>query len=350
MVIPRSFSSFALSIWSKGVKGLTSGILSCSTLVIAAVSVVLPWSMCPMVPMLTCGLVRWNLAFATVSPRWFCDPPPRWGVRTDCWLLASRLGDDLLGNAGRDLGIRIELHAVVRPALSPAAQIPHVAEHLRQRDKSLDHPGPGALLHGLNMAAAAVQVADDFAHVLVGRPDLDGHDRLEQRGVRLGGRLLERHRAGDLEGELGRVDLVVGAVDQRHLDIDHRVAGQHAELVFFQSSGDHRGDVLPGDPASGYLVLELVPAAVAAGGLEVDEHATVLAGAAGLLLVRVLDLLHLAPDRLAVGDLRAADVRLDLELAAHPVDQHLQVQFAHAGDDRLAGLLVGPDLEGRVLL
>jgi hypothetical protein len=27
--------------------------------------VVFPWSMCPMVPMLTCGLVRWNLAFAT---------------------------------------------------------------------------------------------------------------------------------------------------------------------------------------------------------------------------------------------------------------------------------------------
>src|SRR5437016_4610385 len=232
MVIPRSFSSFALSIWSKGVKGLTSGILSCSTLVIAAVSVVLPWSMCPMVPILTCGLVRWNLAFATVSPRWLRSTRPGlhgWG-RTDCWLLASRLGDDLLGNGGRDLGVRIELHAVVRPALRPAAQIPDVAEHLRQRYKCLDHPGPGTLLHGLNMATAAVQVADDFAHVLVGRPDLDGHDRLEQRGVRLGGRLLERHRTRDLEGELGRVDLVVSAVDQRHLDVDHRVAGQHAEL------------------------------------------------------------------------------------------------------------------------
>src|SRR5215813_13497532 len=65
MVIPRSFSSFALSIWSNGVKGFTSGNLSWSTLVIAAVRVVFPWSMCPMVPMLTCGLVRWNLAFAT---------------------------------------------------------------------------------------------------------------------------------------------------------------------------------------------------------------------------------------------------------------------------------------------
>src|SRR5271168_3838591 len=121
MVMPRSFSSFALSIWSKGVNGLTAGILSCSTLVIAAVRVVLPWSMCPMVPMLTCGLVRWNFAFATVSPR--CDPAhPPWGwsfsgFRTCCALrlllelLAAHLGDDLLGDVRRHLGVRVELHA-----------------------------------------------------------------------------------------------------------------------------------------------------------------------------------------------------------------------------------------------
>src|SRR5437868_15269440 len=108
MVIPRSFSSFALSIWSKGVNGLTSGILSCSTLVIAAVSVVLPWSMCPMVPMLTCGLVRWNLAFATVSPRWFCDPPAAGGlVGAECSLVLARLGRDVLGHGGRALVGRI---------------------------------------------------------------------------------------------------------------------------------------------------------------------------------------------------------------------------------------------------
>ena len=43
--MPRAFSSGALSIWSNGVTGLRSGYASCSTLVIAAVSVVLPWSM-----------------------------------------------------------------------------------------------------------------------------------------------------------------------------------------------------------------------------------------------------------------------------------------------------------------
>ena len=64
----------------------------------------------------------------------------------------------------------------------------------------------------------------------------------------------------------------------------------------------------------------------------------------------VVDLLDLLGDRLAVSDLRLADVGLDLELAAHTVDQHLEVQLAHAGDDRLTGLLVGANLEGRILL
>ena len=55
-------------------------------------------------------------------------------------------------------------------------------------------------------------------------------------------------------------------------------------------------------------------------------------------------------DRLLVGDLGLADVRLHLELAHHAVDDDLEVQLAHAGDDRLAGLLVRAHAERRVLL
>ena len=66
-----------------------------------------------------------------------------------------------------------------------------------------------------------------------------------------------------------------------------------------------------------------------------DEPAVALGGAA---------------DRLAVGDLGPADVGRDLELADHPVDDHVEVQLAHAGDERLAALRVGLDPEGRVLL
>ena len=43
-----------------------------------------------------------------------------------------------------------------------------------------------------------------------------------------------------------------------------------------------------------------------------------------------------------VGDLRLADVGLDLELALHAVDEDVEVELAHAADDGLAGL-AGPD-------
>jgi hypothetical protein len=84
--------------------------------------------------------------------------------------------------------------------------------------------------------------------------------------------------------------------------------------------------------------------------LDRDLDLGVLAGAAGLLLVRVVVLLDGLRIVSRYAHLRLADVRLDLELAPHAVDEDVEVQLAHAGDDRLPGLLVGADLEGRVLL
>jgi hypothetical protein len=54
-------------------------------------------------------------------------------------------------------------------------------------------------------------------------------------------------------------------------------------------------------------------------------------------------------DRLAVGHLRRADVRLDLELALEAVDEDVEVKFAHALHDGLTAFDVGLDAEGRVL-
>src|SRR5687768_13384054 len=141
--MPRAFSSGALSIWSKADASLRSGYLSCSTLVIAAVSVVLPWSMCPMVPMLTCGLVRSNLALATGAPSgWsprdrgaslvFLVFRPVWSGlsfleeqaqvklarahSTAGDLLPARLLDDLVGDRLGRLCVGVELHRVRRLA------------------------------------------------------------------------------------------------------------------------------------------------------------------------------------------------------------------------------------------
>ncbi len=141
---------------------------------------------------------------------------------------------------------------------------------------------------------------------------------------------------------------MVLAVDERHAHVDHRVAGLDAVVERLLDPLLDGGDVLRGDRATLDLVDELE--ALAGRRLEVDEDDAELARAAGLAHELAFDLLDAAAHRLAVGHLRATDVRLDAELALHAVDQHLEVQLAHAGDLGLAGLLVGAHLEGGVLL
>ncbi len=62
-MIPRSRSSGALSIEPYSRTAICLFFV-CSTFVIAAVNVVLPWSMCPIVPTFTCGFVRSYFALA----------------------------------------------------------------------------------------------------------------------------------------------------------------------------------------------------------------------------------------------------------------------------------------------
>src|SRR6266567_5121597 len=125
MVMPRSRSSGALSIWSKATYLLVELALA-STLVMAAVSVVLPWSMCPIVPTFTCGFVRSYFAFAMVAP-----PPPAVLPRSRARCrLARDLGHDFLGDGRRHFLVAGELHRVGGAPLGHGAHLRGVAEHL----------------------------------------------------------------------------------------------------------------------------------------------------------------------------------------------------------------------------
>src|SRR5881397_3160313 len=74
MVMPRAFSSGAASIWSYAFASPPYNLLS--TDVSAAVRVVLPWSTWPIVPTLTCGLVRANFSFAISTPKSYKNQSP----------------------------------------------------------------------------------------------------------------------------------------------------------------------------------------------------------------------------------------------------------------------------------
>src|SRR5215210_1163019 len=328
MVIPRCFSSGALSIWSKVTSRLagSSGTCLARTFVMAAVRVVLPWSTWPMVPTLRCGLFLSNtpLDIRSLSLRY--------------------LGRDALG----PLGVVVELHGEGGAALGLGAHGSRVPEHLGERHHRADDLPAAAGVHTLDVASPCREVAHDVAHELLGHDDLDLHYWFQENRVGPLEGLLGGHAPRYLEGHLRGVDLVVGAVNQLHPDVHDGVARDDAAIQRVPDALVHARDVLPGDDAADDLVVELVAALFVV--LHVDDRVAVLAAAPGLAPEAALDVLGPPAHGLPVGDLRPANVRVYPELAQQPVEDDLQVQLAHPGDDRLPRLLVAPHRECRVLL
>src|SRR5215470_3041918 len=123
MVMPRCFSSGALSMRSKGVKSARP--FAACTLVMAAVSVVFPWSMWPMVPTFMWGLVRSYFFFPTDAS---CVTP----AGETCPALPAAPLTDGLGQGCRQLCVVIELHGIRRPARGHRAELRSVPKHLGQ--------------------------------------------------------------------------------------------------------------------------------------------------------------------------------------------------------------------------
>src|SRR5262245_14018930 len=137
----------------------------------AAVSDVLPWSTWPMVPMLQCGLVRSNFAlaiFCLFSSNQIPDAPPDADAPITTIFRLRQLCLDLFGNVGGHFVIMRELHRVLGPALGERAELVHIAEHVRERHLSLDDLGVAPGVGALDLAATAVEVADDVAEIILG--------------------------------------------------------------------------------------------------------------------------------------------------------------------------------------
>ena len=182
------------------------------------------------------------------------------------------------------------MHRELGPALAHRAQRVDVAEHVGQRHHGVDHPGVAPLSMPVMLPRRAVQVADDVAHVLLGRHHLDPHDRLEQQRRRLRACLRGRPPAAAISNAMhAGVDVVVGAVEQRRLEVDHREAGENAGLMRrVQALLDARNEFSRHRAADDRVLEDEARARLAR--LEQHLDARELAGAAGLLLVGVVDL------------------------------------------------------------
>src|SRR3954454_15920096 len=158
MVIPRSRSSGALSIVSKA--RYWASPLRARYFVIAAVRLVLPWSMWPIVPTLTCGFVRSNF-FLAIGLGGLPAPLP-------CPASGPALCHELRRDVRGDLGVVAQFHRIARPTLRLRPQVGRVAEHLGERDEGADDLRRAAAVHALDLPAPAVEIADDVAHELLG--------------------------------------------------------------------------------------------------------------------------------------------------------------------------------------
>src|SRR4029079_14186555 len=168
--MPRWRSSGALSISAKLLTWPPPPFLW-RTLEIAAVSVVFPWSMCPIVPTLRCGFVRSDFCLAI-------------SLSSFLWLRARALLGDLGGDVARRLFVPVELHGEVGAPLRHRPEVGGVAEHLAQRHECLDDLSVADGRHVLDAAAAGVEIAHDVAEVVLGRRHLDRHHRLPEAWLR----------------------------------------------------------------------------------------------------------------------------------------------------------------------
>jgi len=201
-----------------------------------------------------------------------------------------------------------------------------------------------------DVGAPRGQIAHDVPGVFLGHDHFDLHVRLQQDRLGFHERIFHRHRAGDLERQVRRVDLVIRPFENGHFDAHRRVPGHDSALGGLADSILHRLDVLFRDRAANHLVLDdEILFSVLVQRFDLDHGMAVLAAAARLADEATFAL-RFTGDRFPVRDARPAYTRVHLELAQHAIDQHFQVQLAHARHQRLAGLVVDADHERRIFL
>ena len=146
-----------------------------------------------------------------------------------------------------------ELHRERCSSLGERSKVGSISKHTREGNLSCDHTGPPPVFSFRCLASSGVKIAHDLAHKLFGGDDLDRHQGFKKNRAGSPGTFLETDRTGNLEGHLRGIDIMVRSVDERNLDVDHRVPRQDSSLhrLFdpFLNSGDELlGDGPPDDP------------------------------------------------------------------------------------------------------
>src|SRR5690606_19999942 len=130
-------------------------------------------------------------------------------------------------------------------------------------------------------------------------------------------RFAHRTTACNFKGHGGRVDVMIGAVDEINFKVDDRETNQSAAV------SDRLDPLFNGRNIFARYVTTLdqvikLKACPTLARLDNNLDASVLARATRLLLMGIIDF-HLALQAFAIGNLRSANIRFNLEFASHAI-------------------------------
>ena len=202
-------------------------------------------------------------------------------------------------------------------------------------------------LHPEHLPAAGREVAEHRADAVVGHCHAHRENWLQQAGRGGEEAFLEGVVTGHVERDVLGVDRVGFAVEEVHLYVRHAIAGEHALTAGGCDALLHRGHEHAVDVVAHERLGEL-DAVVARGGFDPHPNLGELTGSAGLLFVPITRF-GAAADGLAVRDRRLLQGDLHAETTRQPLHNHLQVDLALPGRDRLVQLVVDAVVERRVL-
>ena len=134
---------------------------------------------------------------------------------------------------------------------------------------------------------------------------------------------------------------------QTNTHVYYRVTSQRTRLQLLLDAFINGRDVFARNYAAFDVVDELVTFRVRARlqWVHVDHNVTVLTATTRLLGVLTFNIGNLRANRFAVSYLRFAHVSFNVEFTLHAVNDDVEVQFTHTGDDGLVRLFVSPYAE-----
>ncbi|GIX61982.1 uncharacterized protein BcabD6B2_14170 [Babesia caballi] len=247
--------------------------------------------------------------------------------------------------------VHLELHGELALPLGRSAEVSDVPEHVPQRHVRLQND-VGAVRRRVGHQTLALGYGGQHGRLkLVRSHHLHLHYRLQNNGVRVHVALLEGALGSELEGNVGRVHLVRLAVVHHDARVHHLATAEQPLPAALAEPALDGGDVVRGDVVANQLVDELdvqVAVHLLADGLQVPDDLAVLAGSAGLALVRVREV-HPRSHGLAVVHNGRPRLNGEVVLPLHALDVDPQVELPHAAQNGLLALLVHGYAERRVL-